>query len=124
MEYVLSIAQVAIALGILNVWLLRFKKASAYRGGTAKNMREEFAAYGLPVWFMWGVGGLKIIFALSLLVGFWRPQLIQPAAVGLAILMMGAIVMHIKVGDALNRTAPAATMLVLSLAVAISGPNG
>jgi hypothetical protein len=120
MEYVRMIAQLIIALGILNVWLLRFNKATSYRAGTAKNMREEFASYGLPLWFMWVVGGLKILFALSLLVGFWLPELIRPAAIGMAILMLGAIGMHIKVGDALKKAAPASTVLVLSLVVAIS----
>lgn len=119
MEYVRMIAQLIIALSILNVWLLRFNKATAYRAGIAKNMREEFATYGLPLWFMWVVGGLKILFALSLLVGFWLPELIQPAAIGMAILMLGALGMHIKVGDALKKSAPAFTLLVLSLIVAI-----
>lgn len=120
MEYVRMIAQLIIALGILNVWLLRFNKATAYRAGTATNMREEFDSYGLPLWFMWVVGGLKILFALSLLVGFWLPELIRPAAIGMAILMLGAIGMHIKVGDALKKAVPASTVLVLSLVVAMS----
>ena len=124
MEYVRMIAQLIIALGILNVWLLRFNKTTAYRAGTANNMREEFAAYGLPLWFMWVVGGLKILFALSLLVSFWLPELIRPAAIGMAILMLGAIGMHIKVGDELKKAAPASIVLVLSLVVAISSPNG
>lgn len=120
MEYVRIIAQLIIALGILNVWLVRFNKETAYRAGTAKNMREEFATYGLPLWFMWVVGGLKILFALSLLVGFWLPELIRPAAIGMAILMLGAVGMHIKVGDAWKKATPAAFVLVLSLVVAIS----
>lgn len=119
MEYLRMIAQLIVAFGILNVWLLRFHKATAYRAKAAGNMREEFAAYGLPVWFMWVVGGLKVIFALSLLAGFWLPQLIRPAAIGLAILMIGAIGMHFKVGDPWKKAVPAAIMLVLSLLVAI-----
>ena len=59
MEYIRNIAQLIIALGILNVWLLRFNKAMVYRGGGAKNMKQEFATYGLPVWFMWFVGDLN-----------------------------------------------------------------
>ena len=66
------------------------------------------------------VGGLKILFALSLLVGFWLPELIRPAAIGMAILMLGAVGMHIKVGDAWKKAAPAAFVLILSLVVAIS----
>lgn len=119
MEYGRIIAQLIIALGILNVWLLRFNKATAYRAGTAKNMREEFAGYGLPLWSMWVVGGLKILFALSLLAGFWLPQLIGPAAIGMAILMIGALAMHIKVGDPWKKSAPASAVLVLSLLLAI-----
>jgi hypothetical protein len=59
MEYLRSVLTVIISLGILNVWLLRFNKPTPYRGGTAKNLKEEFAAYGLPVWFMWVVGASK-----------------------------------------------------------------
>ena len=118
MEYIRSIAQLIIALGILNVWLLRFNKATSYRGGAAKNMTEEFATYGLPVWFMWVVGGLKVLLALSLLVSFWRPELMRPAAIGMAILMLGAVGMHIKIGDALKKTTPALIVLILSLLVA------
>jgi hypothetical protein len=124
MEYVRMIAQLIIALGILNVWLLRFNKATAYRAGAAKSMKEEFTTYGLPLWFMWIIGGLKILFALSLLLSFWLPELIRPAAIGMALLMLGALGMHIKVGDALKKAAPASILLILSLVVALSGPKG
>ena len=120
MEYIRSIAQLIIALGILNVWLLRFDKATIYRGGGAKNMKEEFATYGLPLWFMWLVGSLKVLLAVSLLVGFWRPELLRPAAIGMALLMLGAVGMHIKIGDALKKTTPALTVLILSVLVAFN----
>ena len=48
-----TIIQIVIALGILNVWLLRFGKPSAWRGGDAQNMVQEFRVYGLPTWSMW-----------------------------------------------------------------------
>lgn len=120
MEYIRSIALLIIALGILNVWLLRFNKATIYRGGAAKNMKEEFATYGLPVWFMWVVGGLKVLLALSLLLSFWKPELMRPAAVGMAVLMAGAVGMHAKIGDGLEKTTPALSVLILSLFVAFN----
>ena len=120
MDIVRLIAQLIIALGILNVWILRPNKATDYRGGTAKNMREEFAAYGLPFWFMCIIGGLKILLALSLVAGIWMPALIRPAAIGMAFLMLGALSMHFKVGDPLKKVLPAFTMLILSLFVAVS----
>ena len=65
METVSLIAQVVIALGIYNVWLLRFGKSTQWRGGTATNMKEEFEAYGLPQVAVYVVGFLKLTFATS-----------------------------------------------------------
>lgn len=96
---------------------MRFTKATTYRGGAVKNMKEEFATYGLPVGFMWVVGGLKVLLALSLLVSFWRPELMRPAAIGTAMLMLGGVGMHIKIGDALKKTTPALSVLILLLLV-------
>ncbi|NBW66916.1 DoxX family protein, partial [bacterium] len=43
-----TVLQVIVGLGLLNVWLIRAASATAYRGGAAKTIKEEFAAYGLP----------------------------------------------------------------------------
>lgn len=43
----------------------------------------------------------------------------RSAAIGMAVLMIGAISMHIKVKDSLKKTLPSLTLLVLSLLVAI-----
>ena len=50
MNTLVQICQIIVALGLLNVWLLRFNKPTAYRGGKAVNLPGEFAAYGLPAW--------------------------------------------------------------------------
>jgi uncharacterized membrane protein YphA (DoxX/SURF4 family) len=112
--------QVIVALGIYNVWLLRFGKATEWRGGTAKNMKEEFEAYGLPSWFMNLVGFLKLLLATLLIVGVWYQPVVRPAAFGMMVLMLGAIAMHVKVSDPLKRSLPALTMLVLSGIVALA----
>ena len=117
MDTLIIISQVIIALGIYNVWILRTGNSTAWRGGEAKTMQEEFAVYGLPRWAMLLVGALKLTFATALLVGIWIPELTKPAAVGLAFLMLGAIVVHFKVGDPVKKSVPAASVLLLSLAV-------
>ncbi|NJL31822.1 MAG: DoxX family protein [Phycisphaerales bacterium] len=119
MEIVGLIAQVIVGLGILNVWVLRFNRSTEYRGGTARNMREEFEAYGLPVWFMYAVGALKITLALMLLAGIWIEVLVLPAAMGMAVLMAGAICMHIKVKDAPKKALPATVVLALCILAAL-----
>ena len=119
MTTITIIIQLVIALGILNVWILRYGKPTVWRGGKARNMKEEFEIYGLPGWFMLLVGFLKIVLAIMLIAGLWFPLLTKPAAIGIAVLMLGAIVMHIKVKDSLKKSLPAFTMLVLTLIVAV-----
>lgn len=118
METLRTVIQVVIPLGILNVWLLRFGKPTEWRGGNATTMKEEFQVYGLPEWSVGVIGVLKVALAVLLLVGVWLPSVTQPAAVGLAILMLGAVAMHVKVKDPLKKSLPAFSILVLSLYVA------
>ncbi len=116
-DWIPVILQAVIALGIYNVWLVRAGKATTWRGGDAKTMREEFAVYGLPGWTMRVVGLLKLVCATALIVGIWVPVVTAPAAIGLAVLMVGAVAMHLKVRDPLQRSLPALTLLVLCLLV-------
>jgi DoxX-like family len=113
----LLILKSAVGFGILNVWILRFNKATPYRGGNARTMPEEFVAYGLPVWLTYVVGALKVLSALWLLGGIWAPLPAAPAATVLCVLMVGALLMHVKVRDPLLRSVPAALMLALNLAI-------
>jgi hypothetical protein len=110
--------QIIVALGIINVWLVRAGRPTPYRGGHARTMREEFHAYGLPFWFMGVVGTLKLGFALALLLAPWWPALAQPAALGLGALMLGALGMHLKIRDSFSKSVPALLMLGLCAAIA------
>jgi hypothetical protein len=118
-NYLLLALQLIVALGILNVWLLRPRKATPFRGGDAKNMREEFAAYGLPFWFLCVIGALKVGLALAILASIWMPHLAQPAAVALGLLMLGAFGVHIKVRDPIQKALPSIAMLGMCAAIAL-----
>ncbi len=117
--WIVSLFQVLIAFGLLNVWLVRSGRATKYRGGAAHNMKEEFAVYGLPVWFMYGVGFLKIVIACVMILGLFMPQIMYPLGIPalglLVILMLGAVSMHIKVRDSFVKTLPALSMLAMAL---------
>ena len=117
MDVLLFSLQVIVALGLLNVWLLRAGKATAYRGGDAQSIREEFAVYGLPPAAMYLVGGLKILIAIALIAGLWFMELIAPAAIVLIILMLGAFAMHLKVKDPLLKAVPSLLMLAMAIAI-------
>lgn len=117
MEYIEIGIKLLVGLSILNVWLLRAKKETEWRGGDASNIKEEFEAYGLPTWFMYLIGGVKSLLAVLLLASIFFPQVEAVAAYGIAVLMAGAVMMHIKIGDPLKKSFPAFSFLVLSLAV-------
>ena len=119
MKHLGRIAQIGAAGWILNVWFNRFDKDTGSRGGDATNMKEEFAEYGFSETQMYAVGAAKVGLAIALLVGLFVPKIARPAALGLAAFMLGAIGMHIKVGDPLKRSAPAITVLGLSSIAAL-----
>ena len=118
-NYVQVAAQLIVAFSVLNVWLLRFNKSTPWRGGKASSMKDEFETYGLSTSTMYLVGGLKVLFGIGLIFGIFYPVTINPSAIGIVILMLGAIGMHIKVKDAPKKSLPAFIMLVLSLLVLV-----
>jgi len=113
-DSLLIVLQVVVALGLLNVWLIRSTKSTEYRGKDSKTLKEEFSAYGLPDMAYYIVGTLKVISAIFLLVGVVVKALVPVAAGIIAFLMVGALVMHIKVSDPLKKSIPAALMLIMS----------
>lgn len=115
MSNLLSIIQIVLAFGLINVWLIRFKKSTKYRGGNSQNMKQEFHTYGLSERTMYVIGFLKLCIASSMILGFWLSDVIFPAAILLVGLMLGAIYMHFKVRDSFSKFLPAICMCILSL---------
>ena len=112
MELIL-VLQLLISIGLINVWFFRFNKATQYRGGNAKNMREEFQAYGLPAWSMYLVGAAKVVIAVMLIVSIWFKELLVYNLLALAVLMIAAVLMHIKVKDPIKKSYPALSILFM-----------
>ncbi|MDQ8160933.1 MAG: DoxX family protein [Gemmatimonadota bacterium] len=119
MDLIGRVLLVVVGLGLLNVWLLRARTDTAYRGGTAHTLREEFSAYGLPGFMFYVVGALKISAGVILLASLRWPMPAQLAATVVAGLMVGAIVMHVRVKDPARKSVPAALMLAMCLGIAV-----
>ncbi len=118
--WVISTLQILIAGGLINVWVLRSGRATKYRGSGAQTMKEEFAVYGLPSWCMYVVGFLKMAIALVMIAALFMPQIMYPlgfpALIVLSVLMLGALLMHIKVRDPFIKMVPALMMLAMAVA--------
>ena len=116
-HYLLIAIKAFIFISIINVWFIRVSKPTPWRGKEAGSMKAEFEAYGLSTTMMYMIGTLKVLCAAGLLASIWFPGLATPSAVGMAVLMLGAIGMHMKVKDPLKKSFPAFSFLVLSLIV-------
>ncbi len=102
---------------IFNVWFLRAAMPTAYRGANASSLKEEFIAYGLGEMGFYLIGAIKLLAALGLLIGLFWEKSIRVSAMTVALLMSGAIAMHLKVADPLMRSVPAITLLLLSIGI-------
>ncbi len=118
MNYFTVILQCIVAFSILNVWLLQNKKPTQWRGGDATTIIEEFKVYGLPAWLCYVVGALKVSLALGLLTAIWYPSIQQISALGLAALLTGSILMHLKIKDPIKKSFPAFLFLMMCIYIA------
>ena len=121
MEYLGIGLKIVLFISIVNVWFFQFNKPTQWRAVGANNMREEFKAYGLSETIMYIVGALKVLSALAIFVSIWVPSLLFPAASLMAVLMIGAIIMHLKIKDPLKKSLPAFIFLLISLYFLASG---
>ena len=119
MDSIIIFLQLFVAFGLLNVWLIRSNKETPYRGSNSSSLKNEFTAYGLPLWSFYVIGFIKISAALLLLLGLWIPFLVFPAALVVSFMMVGAVCMHIKVRDPLKKVLPALIMLFFSISICI-----
>ena len=68
------------------------------------------AAWGLPGFLAYVVAGAEVLGGIGLLI----PRFVRPAALGLMIIMIGAVVMHAtKIPGGLGGGVPAIVLLVL-----------
>lgn len=118
MEAFRIILQLVVALSIINVWLIQPNKATKWRGGKSKTIMEEFKVYGLPQWVFYTIGFLKLTLSIMLIFSIWYDVLLIPASLGLAALLLGSVLMHIKIKDPLYKSFPAALFLIFCLMIA------
>ncbi len=116
-DYILIILKLIVGLSILNVWLIQPKKATKWRGGDAKTLMEEFEVYGLSKTLCYVVGFLKVGLALILLASIKFESLTLIGSIGLALLLLGSVIMHIKVKDELFKSFPALLFIVINLVI-------
>lgn len=115
MEYLKIIVKIIISLSVLNVWLLRANKKTSWRGANATSLKNEFKKYGLSETTMKIVGFVKITLAILIAASIFYPEIENYSALGMAIMMLGAIAMHFKIKDEFKCYVPSLLFFGLSL---------
>ncbi len=86
---------------------------------SSRHLRLEFKRYGLPSQ-RWLVGALQVAAAAGLVLGWHHPWLGRAAAGGLALMMLVAVGVRIRIKDTLWQTVPAIFYLLLNAYLALA----
>lgn len=102
------ILQVLLGLGFL---MFGFMKLSS------KQMVEGFKHYGYPGWFRVFTGLVEIISAVFVIVGIWNETVAAWGGLLIVVTMIGAIITHIKIKDAVKSMMMPILLLLLGFIV-------
>ncbi|WCK52600.1 DoxX family protein [Aneurinibacillus sp. Ricciae_BoGa-3] len=108
---------VSFVLDILLALMFLFLGISAIVG--AKKARENFQHLNLPDWFRLLTGVYQTIGAVGLVIGFWLPWFKGLSGIWIAIMMLVAIVLHLRVKEPFLQSVPAIVVFLLSVLVII-----
>lgn len=100
----IEILKIVVLVSILFVWVIRYE-----------NIVKEFKTYGYPAWLRDIVGIFKISFAVMLM--SQNSLLVQVGSLGIAGLMLSALLTHLKMKNPIPLMLPSFALLCASLAI-------
>lgn len=98
---------------------LAFLGAGSGKVAMNKAAQEQAAHAGFSQAAYRRIGALELVGAVGAVVGLWFAPLGVAAAAGLALLMVGAVVVHVRIKDEPKLALPAAAFGLLSVAVVV-----
>ena len=108
-ELLTTVLKIVISTALFFVWVVRYG-----------NIIKEFEQYKLPTWLRDLVGIFKISFGIMLLIGVFDERFKFIGAGGLSLLMIAALLTHLKVKNQIYKALPAATLLSFSAIILLS----
>lgn len=102
MEEFTKLVQIAIAISVAYVWIIRFH-----------NVVKEFKEFGLSDLTRNFVGAAKISLATTLVLGIWFPSLVLISAAFMGLFMIGAQYFHFRAKNPFIKRLPSLILLIL-----------
>ena len=103
-DVIIEALKIIAAVSVYFVWVVRYD-----------NIKKEFQSYKLPKMFRDLVGILKISFTVML--QFENNNLVIVGALGIVVLMFGAVATHVRMKNPARDMLPAITMLSIGLII-------
>lgn len=107
MEEFTKLVQIAVAVSVAYVWIIRFH-----------NVVKEFKDFGLSDLTRNFVGAAKISLATMLVLGIWYPSLIFIPAILMGFFMLGAQYFHFRAKNPFIKRLPSLILLILCVFLA------
>ena len=104
LDILIELIKIVSSVAIFFVWVVRYK-----------NIRKEFEDYNLPTWLRDLTGILKLSFAWMLHSS--DPIIVVAGSSGITLLMLSAVVTHVRLKSTFRRYIASVTMLLLSITI-------
>ena len=102
LDILIELIKVISSVAIFFVWVVRYE-----------NIRKEFEDYNLPTWLRDLTGILKLSFAWML--HFSDPIIVVAGSSGITLLMLSAVITHVRLKSNFRDYIASVTMLLLSI---------
>lgn len=79
---------------------------------------DSFAHLRLPQWFRYVTGIIQMFGVILLITGFWDGIFLLAGSLLLGMVMVGAVIFHVRTGDPAAKFAPAVVLSVLNFVLA------
>ena len=104
LDILIELIKIVSSVAIFFVWVVRYE-----------NIRKEFDDYNLPTWLRDLTGILKLSFAWML--HFSDPRIVVVGSSGITLLMLAAVVTHVRLKSNFRDYIASVTMLLLSITI-------
>lgn len=78
---------------------------------------DNFVRYRHPQWLRVVTGLLQLVSVICIVIGFWTTSWAAVGGLLLTVIMLGAILTHIRIKDTMKNTFPAILLFILPLAL-------